>query len=98
MSFDPLQCYIYTMSVVVVGREAVEHLLTALVLQERSRGPSGERSAMSDNIWSTLRMAVGLLGAERHLVAACDARDTDTLNRHFHAPHAGGDAQPTSQS
>jgi peroxin-5 len=63
-------------------KEAVEHFLAALNLQQRSRGPQGERSVMSDNIWSTLRMAISLMG-RIELHQACDSRDLDALNREF---------------
>ncbi len=63
-------------------REAVEHFLTALNLQQQSKGPKGESSQMSENIWSTMRMAVSLMG-QPDLHKACDARDIQMLNQHF---------------
>lgn len=65
-------------------REAVEHFLSALSLQHNSRGPVGEQSAMSDNIWSTMRMALALMD-RTDLHAAVDARDIQELSKHFPA-------------
>uniref|UniRef100_A0A1B0CY62 Thiolase N-terminal domain-containing protein n=1 Tax=Lutzomyia longipalpis TaxID=7200 RepID=A0A1B0CY62_LUTLO len=68
-------------------KEAAEHLLTALNHQATSSARSGivrdaSYKQMSNGIWSTLRMAVSLLG--RHdLQPAIDRKDLDAMNKAF---------------
>jgi len=65
-------------------REAIEHFVAALNLQRNSRGPlQGQRAIMSDNIWTTMRITVALLGRTDDLSDACDTRDLDRFNREF---------------
>ena len=64
--------------------EAAEHFLSALNMQNAGRGPQGMRSksAMSSNIWSTLRTVMTLL-QRPDLYEAIDRRDLDLLNKEF---------------
>lgn len=67
--------------------EAVEHFLTALNHQATSMARSGinnpnPNNQMSDTIWSTMRMAVSLLG-KANLQSAIDQRDLNALNEAF---------------
>jgi len=68
-------------------KEAIEHFLTALNHQATSMQRSGlnnpnPNNQMSDAIWSTLRMAVALLG-KGDLQGAIDRRDLNELNEAF---------------
>jgi len=64
-------------------KQAVDHLLTALNMQRKGAvGPGGSVSTMSDNIWSTLRMTLSLMGRS-DLHKAVDTRDLDHLNAVF---------------
>lgn len=65
-------------------RQAVDHLLTALNMQRKGTvgPPGGSVSTMSDNIWSTLRMTLSLMGRSE-LHRAVDTRDLDQLNAVF---------------
>ncbi|XP_057333502.1 peroxisomal targeting signal 1 receptor isoform X2 [Microplitis mediator] len=66
-------------------KQAAEHLLTALNQQAAGRGVQGQSqstSAMSDTIWSTLRLVISLLH-KYNLNDAVDNRDLDKLNKEF---------------
>ena len=53
-----------------------------LFITQGTVGPGGSISTMSDNIWSTLRMTLSLMGrSEFH--RAIDTRDLDQLNAVF---------------
>lgn len=67
--------------------EAVEHFLTALNHQASSIARSGIEgpspgNQMSETIWSTLRMAISLMG-RTDLTNAIDARNVESLNAAF---------------
>ncbi|XP_048580653.1 peroxisomal targeting signal 1 receptor isoform X2 [Nematostella vectensis] len=64
-------------------QQAVEHFLTALNMQRKGGvGSDGTVTTMSDNIWSTLRMTLSLMGRS-DLHKAVDKRDLDRLNEVF---------------
>ena len=82
--FLPHSCCTYTTHVYIVNccSEAVEHFLQGLNMQRRGEGPRGEKSAMSDSIWSTLRMTLSLMGRP-DLYKTCEQRNLDLLNKEF---------------
>ena len=64
-------------------RQAVEHLLTALKLQSAGIGPvtaGGRTASMSENIWTTLRLAVSLMG-RTDLLPHVNAKSMDALEK-----------------
>ncbi|XP_031844428.1 peroxisomal biogenesis factor 5 [Nomia melanderi] len=66
-------------------KEAGEHLLTALNQQAAGRGTQGENfspKAMSNTIWSTLRLVLSLM-YKYHLIDAIESRDLARLNKEF---------------
>lgn len=66
-------------------KEAGEHLLTALNQQASGRGAHGESitpKAMSNTIWSTLRLVLSLMH-KYHLNEAIENRDLSRLNKEF---------------
>ena len=63
-------------------REAVEHFLTALNLQNQADTPTGMKSQMSEGIWSTLRLAILYLG-KRDLLRLVDSKNLDMLIKEF---------------
>ncbi|XP_069117454.1 peroxisomal targeting signal 1 receptor-like isoform X2 [Argopecten irradians] len=63
-------------------KEAVEHFLTALNMQSQSHGLKDPQFVMSKNIWSTLRMAVSLMGRP-DLYEICDKNDLERLKQEF---------------
>ncbi|XP_048752500.1 peroxisomal targeting signal 1 receptor-like isoform X2 [Ostrea edulis] len=66
-----------------VHKEAVEHFLTALNMQKKSQhGMKDPQVIMSKNIWSTLRMAISLMG-KPDLYDVCDNQDLERLNSEF---------------
>ncbi|XP_076452011.1 peroxisomal targeting signal 1 receptor-like [Babylonia areolata] len=65
-------------------KEAIEHFLTALNIQQKSRGSATVQSVsqMSNNIWSTLRMCLFLM-SRKDLVPLCENNDIDALCSEF---------------
>ena len=67
--------------------EAAEHFLAALNFQAAGRGPHEENilqskntGAMSDNIWSSLRLTLSLMG-RRDLYEYLDDRNLEKINQ-----------------
>jgi len=70
-------------------REAVEHFLFVLNLQNQGRGLDGNptsgstrRTAMSNNVWTSMRMVLSLLNRQ-DLYEAVETRDLNRLNKEF---------------
>ncbi|XP_012533225.1 peroxisomal targeting signal 1 receptor [Monomorium pharaonis] len=66
-------------------KEAGEHLLTALNQQAAGRGPQASNippKAMSNTIWSTLRLVISLMH-KYELMDAIENRDLPRLNKEF---------------
>ncbi|KAK3865884.1 hypothetical protein Pcinc_028534 [Petrolisthes cinctipes] len=65
-------------------REAMEHFLEALNMQAAGRGlgSQGSQRAVSDNIWTTLRVCLANLNAS-HLIDAVNKRDLARLNAEY---------------
>ena len=64
---------------------AVEHFLSALNFQAQGRGLNNTKSdakVMSENIWSSLRLTLGLKG-QRELYSTIEERNLPELNRIF---------------
>ena len=64
------------------AREAIEHFLTALNMQQQADAPPGTTSTMSESIWSTLRLAVSMHGRP-DLLHLIEGRDLSELMREF---------------
>lgn len=67
-------------------REAIEHFLTALSLQQQAQDPSPlvprGTAQMSESVWSTLRLAITFHG-RNDLLGLVDARNLDALTKEF---------------
>lgn len=65
-------------------KEAVQHFLAVLNFQNAGRGPQGQssRTIMSNNVWSSLRMALSLMNRQ-DLYDLVERRDLTSLNREF---------------
>lgn len=66
------------------NRAATEHFLTALSLQQETikELPETEHSLMSDNIWTTMRMTISLMGRQ-DLLPSCDNKELNKLKEEF---------------
>lgn len=67
-----------------VYNEAVEHFLAVLNFQNAGRGAAGEtsRTAMSNNVWSSLRLVLSLANRQ-DLYPAVESKDLTKLNHEF---------------
>uniref|UniRef100_A0A914XHP5 Peroxisomal targeting signal 1 receptor n=1 Tax=Plectus sambesii TaxID=2011161 RepID=A0A914XHP5_9BILA len=65
------------------NREAVEHFLSALQLQQRGIGPDS-RQQISDGIWQTLRSAVMRMERSDELLRAAEGKNVAEFARTFH--------------
>lgn len=63
--------------------DSLSSLQILIFFTQGAAGPGGTISTMSDNIWSTLRMTLSLMGRSE-LHKAVDTRDLDHLNAVFH--------------
>lgn len=71
----------------------MEHFLKALNFQAMARGSSQHSTisgAMSDNIWSSLRLALSMMG-RRDLNHLLDSKDLEGLSRAFEPKPANPD-------
>ena len=73
---------LFSLSLSLTLREAVEHFLIALNMQRQAKGPGNNRRQMSESIWSTLRLAVTFVG-KQELNKLVDSRDLDGLMSEF---------------